>query len=294
MANEIPNKYPENDYSSIIKKLKRRRSLIITLAILCLIPLFILANDWKITLMGTTYQNPGWPGILSVPLALLILFVALIAYGTTILPIDKALDEECDPYKCLALYKALGSQQENDPRRMGIHYICLFHMGRYHEALTFAAKLAKHKNPILRTEGHYFCAQLGYFMGDVSLLKEAALHYRADLASITKMKDKHRAIFESRTAMIAVMEGLYDGNHQAVAEAIPYIKPWSPAPIVSLQMDLLRGIAAFPRPGGGNRDEAVYRFMSVKEKGGRTSFVTMAEWYLQQLQKSPDISSESR
>ena len=41
--------------------------------------------------------------------------------------------------------------------------------------------------------------------------------------------------------------------------------------------------AALPRPDGGDRDEAVHRFMTVKEKGGRTCFVAMAEWYLAQL-----------
>ena len=50
-------------------------------------------------------------------------------------------------------------------------------------------------------------------------------------------------------------------------------------------IDLLKGIAALPRPDGGDRDEAVHRFLSIKDKGGSTCFVTLAEWYLSQLKE---------
>ena len=213
----------------------------------------------------------------------LMFIVFMAAYGYTILPIDRALDEECDPEKCLALYAALGSKKL-DPHGQAVLFNCFFYMGRYAEAMPYAQQLTQNKKPIYRAAGHFFCAQLGYFMGDAALLREAALRYRADLAAVEKLNAKNRALFDCRTAMIDIMVGLCDGNHQAVAEALPGMKPWSPVPAVTIIIDTLKGISALPRPdGGGDRDEAVYRFMTVKEKGGRTCFVAMAAWYLEQL-----------
>ncbi len=280
------NHQPENrqaEFAAIIKKLKKRRTLTLTLTLIAYGLLFLLATPMELEILGASYQYPGWPGGISVPLALIILLVALISYGNTILTIDKAFDEECDPEKYLALYTALGSKRADDPHRPAVLFTAYFYMGRYAEAMPYAQQLTQNKKPIYRAEGHFFCAQLGYFTGNAALLREAALRYRADLATVEKMSAKNRALFDGRTVQLAVMEGLCDGNHQAVAEAIPHMKPWAPAPVLDIMINLLKGIAALPRPDGGDRDEAVHRFMTVKEKGGRTCFAAMAEWYLAQL-----------
>ncbi len=282
------NHQPENrqaEFAAIIKKLKKRRTLTLTLTLIAYGLLFLLATPMELEILGASYQYPGWPGGISVPLALIILLVALISYGNTILTIDKALDEECDPEKHLALYTALGSKQVSDPNRLCALYGAFFYMGRYAEAIPHAQQLTQNKKPLFRAAGHFFIAQCGYFMGDSALLREAALRYRAEMVTVGKMNDKNRALFDCRNAMLATMEGLCYGNHTLVAEALPHMKPWSPVPAVTILLETLKGIAALPRPDGGDRDEAVHRFMTVKEKGGRTCFAAMAEWYLNQLKE---------
>lgn len=278
---------PENrqaEFAAIIHKLKRRRILTYILTAIAILGWLVLAFPSEINLLDQVYTiSEGWSPLITVLTGLAILLGGLLAYGYTILPIDRALDEECDPEKCLALYTALGSKKI-DPHGQAVLFNCFFYMGRYAEAMPYAQQLTQNKKPIYRAAGHFFCAQLGYFTGDAALLREAALRYRADLAAVEKMNVKNRALFDCRTAMIDIMVGLCDGNHQAVAEALPGMKPWSPVPAVTIIIDTLKGIAALPRPdGGGDRDEAVYRFMTVKEKGGRTCFVAMAAWYLEQL-----------
>lgn len=278
---------PENrqaEFAAIIHKLKRRRIIIVSLYAVAVVIFAFIAFPTVIYIPGVVeFAREGLPGGISVTVLVLMFIVFMAAYGYTILPIDRALDEECDPEKCLALYAALGSKKI-DPHGQAVLFNCFFYMGRYAEAMPYAQQLTQNKKPIYRAAGHFFCAQLGYFMGDAALLREAALRYRADLAAVEKLNAKNRALFDCRTAMIDIMVGLCDGNHQAVAEALPGMKPWSPVPAVTIIIDTLKGIAALPRPdGGGERDEAVYRFMTVKEKGGRTCFVAMAAWYLEQL-----------
>lgn len=278
---------PENrqaEFAAIIHKLKRRRIIIVSLYAVAVVIFAFIAFPTVIYIPGVVeFAREGLPGGISVTVLVLMFIVFMAAYGYTILPIDRALDEECDPEKCLALYTALGSKKI-DPHGQAVLFNCFFYMGRYAEAMPYAQQLTQNKKPIYRAAGHFFCAQLGYFMGDAALLREAALRYRADLAAVEKLNAKNRALFDCRTAMIDIMVGLCDGNHQAVAEALPGMKPWSPVPAVTIIIDTLKGIAALPRPdGGGDRDEAVYRFMTVKEKGGRTCFVAMAAWYLGQL-----------
>ncbi|MBE6558624.1 MAG: hypothetical protein E7661_06405 [Ruminococcaceae bacterium] len=273
------------EFAVIIKKLKRRRAITVSLFAAAVALILIFTTPSEIYITGVIDQvNKGLPGWLTGILLVVALFIFLIAYGYTILPIDKALDEECDPEKYLALYTALGSKQVTDPNRQAALYTAFFYMGRYVDAISHAQQLTTHKKPLLRAAGHFFMAQCGYFMGDAMLLREAALRYRAELAMIPKMNDKNRALFDCRTAMLTVMEGLCDGNHAAVEGALPHMRAWSSVPAVTILIDTLKGIAALPRPdGGGDRDEAVHRFITVKEKGGRTCFVAMAEWYLGQL-----------
>lgn len=291
MIQQSENRHAE--FASIIKKLKRRRSLIAILSAVATAGWLLLAFPNEITILNKGYTlSEGWPPLITVLTILVILLAALLAYGYTILPIDKALDEECDPEKYLTMYTALGSKRESDPNRQCALYAAFFYMGRYAEAIPHAQQLTLHRKPLLRAAGHFFIAQCGYFMGDAVLLKEAALRYRAEIAGIEKMSDKNRALFDTRAAMLTVMEGLCDGNHRAVDEAIPRMQPWAPAPAVTILIDTLKGIAALPRPDGGNRDEAVHRFLTVKEKGGRTCFAAMAEWYLEQL-KPPHTPSQS-
>lgn len=283
MNTQLQNNPRQAEFAAIIQKLKRRRIIIASLYAVAVVIFAFIAFPTVIYIPGVVeFAREGLPGGVSITVFILMFVVFMAAYGYTILPIDKAFDEECDPEKCLALYTALGSKKI-DPHGQAVLFNCFFYMGRYTEAMPYAQQLTQNSKPIYRAEGHFFCAQLGYFMGDASLFKEAALRYRADLAIVEKMNAKTRALFDGRTVQLTVMEGLCDGNYQAVAEAIPHMKPWTPAPVLSIMIDLLKGIAALPRPDGGDRDEAVHRFMTVKEKGGRTCFVAIAEWYLAQL-----------
>lgn len=290
------NRIPENrqaELNAAVRKLRRKRSLTVVLSALTVILFTIIASPVAIHIPGLVdYEHEGMSGVLIAVISLLILFVALIAYGYTILPIDRAMNEECDPEKYLALYTALGSKQVNDPNRQAALFTALFYMGRYAEALPHAGQLTAQKKPLYRVSGHFFIGLCGYFTNDVPLLREAALRFRAELATVEKMNDKSRALFDSRAAILAVMVGLCDGDYEAVAEAIPHMQPRSPAPPVTpadaIVIDTLKGIAALPC---GDRDEAVHRFMTVREKGGRTCFVAMAEWYLEQLKPAPAKST---
>lgn len=290
------NNQPESrqaEFDAIIKKLKRRRVLTYVLTAIAIVGWLFLAFPSEITLMDQVYTiSEGWSPSVTVLTGLAILLGGLLSYGYTLTPIVKAIDEECDPEKCLALFTALGSKRADDPNRLATLCSIFFYMGRYNEALPFAQQLAMHKKPQFRAAGDFFCALLGYFMGDIALLKNAALRYRANLAAVEKMNAKDQALFDARTAMIEVMEGLCDGNHQAVAETLPRMKPWSPVPAVTILIDTLKGIAALPRPDGGDRDEAVHRFMTVREKGGRTCLVGMADWYLAQLKSNSAQNSD--
>ena len=263
----------ELTYEPLIKRIKRRRRWVLALLVVAVLALMLFGTPFSLVLFGETQiAGAGLHPIAVLLLFLLCMVVGTFAYAIASLPIYTAMDVECDPEKQLILNAAL-SKQTNIQTVM-LYANDYFYLGRYPEAIGYAQKMAEHRNERIALTGYLQLARCYYFLGDSASLHQASAEFGRRLSGAVKMKPKPMAVHRSMEEVLCLLCALADHDAEAIGRIGAAVKPWNALKQTECFVHYLKGLCALRID---DRDEAVFRFKTVREIAPKTVFAALSE-----------------
>jgi hypothetical protein len=187
----MDNSFNNNNYNALIKKIKTRRliaaviyfvSIVISMNI-C-IPSFISIGDRII------FENKGANPIITILVFLLLSFVFLIAVGVILSPVLRAMNEESDPQKYLALAAPFYKNNMDQ-----VYSVAYFYMGNFLGSRFYSEKLSQSKKAKIKLNALFTKASCEFFLNDIETFKNTAMQFKYTLAQ-EKLKQKDREHFQ--------------------------------------------------------------------------------------------------
>lgn len=273
------NNKETQEYSAIIKKIRQKRKVVTTLTIIALFIAIVFCSPAQIVLFDETVLDyKGVSPVITVLIALLILVLELIAHAIVSAPLTTSMDVECDPEKHLTLNMALNKQKNKD-------YICaidFFYLGSFRVALDYANKMIAVSKPAMVVAGLFNKSRCEFFLGDFVSLKETQKQYESILSNIEKIRQKEKDSYIKIQKIINLMVALSDEDTEKIS-AYRNIEAWNNSKANEGFLNYLKGLAAYIME---EKEEAIYRFMWVKENCGKTVLSQLAGDYLLKLSTS--------
>lgn len=266
---------PETEYSALIKSIRKKRKIVGVLTVIAVIITAVAASPGSITVPGKTVTFQGMNPVLTVLLILLILFCALIAYAAVSLPLTNSLNTECDPQKHLALNTMLNTTKHPEQ----ILVTDYTYLGDFETALKYADMLTKSGKPVTVLSGLFNKARCEFFLGDFEALKQTVSDYEALSVSVQKLSPKKRVMFDKIGRALRLSAAIADEDKEKISE-FRGIENWSVSKATQGYINYLEGVAAYY---SGDKNEAVYRLMRVKDECSKTVFASMADEYLSHI-----------
>ena len=265
-----------NVYDALIKKIKRKRTFIVVLTVIVVLITVTACSPIYIEFLNETIIDyKGINPIITVFLVLLILFFGLIAYAFVSIPLVNSMDIECNPEKHLALNVALNKQKNIDH----IYAIDFIYMGNFEEALHYANKTIASNKPATMIMGLFNKARCEFFLGDFDSLKATVEQYESALNNEKKLnqkaKDEYNKILKTMNLLVAISEEDKEGISD-----LGSVEAWNNSKATQGYINYLKGIAAYMTE---DKEEAIYRFMSVKENCEKTVFSEKSQQFLSKL-----------
>lgn len=265
-----------SDYDALIKKIRRKRKIIIALAIIAFLVTIVMCSPTKIVLLDKTIIDyKGINPVITILIVIFIFFCELIACAFVSTSLTTSMDVECDPQKHLVLNMAL-NKQKNLTHIFATDY---FYMGDFETALVLANKMvAGNKSSFVRT-GLFNKARCEFFLGDFDSLKLTVKQYEAELSNNKKVNQKAKVIYQKIQKTMNLLIAIADKDKEKIC-AYRNIEAWNNSKATQGYINYLKGIAAYITE---DKKEAIYHFMSVKENCEKTVLSKMAEQYLSNL-----------
>ncbi len=261
---------PNSEYDALIKKIKNRRTVIIILTIVAVLITLVFCTPSTIEVMDkTVYYHEGINPIATMLIVIGIIILAIIAYAIVLAPMVNALDVECDPQKHLVLNSTLNNQKNKD----GIYAVDFIYMGNFEAALNFCNKMIANKKNEIKIGGLFNKARCEFFLGDIEALKATAKQYQEILVSVAKPSDKKTQTYVKLQRVINLLIAISLQDKEKIAE-FQNVELWNNYNSTKGFVNYLKGISAVIL---GNKNEAIYRLMLVKENCSKTVLAKLAE-----------------
>lgn len=265
-----------SDYDALIKKIRRKRKIIVALAIIAFLVTIVMCSPTKIVLLDKTIIDyKGINPVITILIVIFIFFCELIASAFVSTPLTTSMDVECDPQKHLVLNMAL-NKQKNLTHIFAMDY---FYMGNFETALDLANKMVAGNKLLFVRTGLFNKARCEFFLGDFDSLKLTVKQYETELSNNKKVNQKAKIIYEKIQKTMNLLIAIADKDKEKIC-AYRNIEAWNNSKATQGYINYLKGIAAYITE---DKKEAVYRFMSVKENCEKTVLAKMAEQYLSDL-----------
>lgn len=270
----MDNNFNNNNYNDLIKKINRRRliaaviyfvSIVISMNI-C-IPSFISVGDRII------FENKGANPIITILVFLLLSFVFLIAVGVILSPVLRAMNEESDPQKYIALAAPFYKNHMDQ-----VYSVAYFYMGNFLGSRFYSEKLSQSKKAKIKLNALFTKASCEFFLNDIETFKNTAMQFKYTLAQ-EKLKQKDREHFQSREMFLDLMAAFSENNIEQIklCQNLPTdLKSKASQGFANY----LGGIAAYIL---GDREKAIYYFVAVKTECPKTFFPPLCDQYLEKL-----------
>lgn len=264
-----------NDYSALIKKIQRKRRIILVLTFIAVLITMVVCSPIYIrSLDKIIVDYKGIHPVFTVLIILFILVCELVAYALVSNPLTTAMDIECDPQKHLILNASLN--------RKNIDYIYavdLLYMGNFSDALNYANKMIASNKPSMVNIGLFNKARCEFFLDDFDSLKLTVKQYEFYVANMKKTNQKTKAVYQKIQNTLNLTLAIADKNKEKMS-SYRSIEAWNASKATQGYIHYLKGVAAYSL---GDKAEAIYYLMSVKETCGKTVFAKLAEPYLLDL-----------
>ncbi len=265
-----------NEYNDLIKKIQRKRKVVIVLTIIAVLITITACSPIYIGFLDkTVIDYKGINPVITVLLLLLIFFCELIAYAVVSTPLTTSMDIECNPEKHITLNAVLNKQKNKDY----IFAVDFIYMGNFEAALTYANKMIASNKPSMIIIGLFNKARCEFFLGDFDSLKLTVKQYETSLYNMKKINQKAKDVYEKILKTMNLLIAIADKDKEKIG-VFRDIEVWNNSKATQGYIHYLKGVAAYIM---ADNEEAIYRFMSVKENCGKTVFSKMAEQYLLNL-----------
>ncbi len=265
-----------SDYAELIETIRRKKRLATVLTVVAVVVAITVLSPTYLEIMGEVVVDyKGIHPVATAFIVLFILFCGLVAYGKAVLPLNSSMEEECDPQKHWILNEALNKQKNLDPIRAVDH----FYMGDFEYAAACADKMIADKNVHQKAAGLFNKARCAFFSGNFEALKESASQYESHVAAVKNGRAKTREIYEKFGRSLKLLVALADDDVESIA-AYRDLAVWNDSKATRGYVDYLKGLAACKL---GDTQDAVYRFMAVKDHCAKTMLARLAEEYLKML-----------
>lgn len=265
-----------NEYDTLIKKIQRKRSVVITLTIIAVLMTFFACSPAYLSILGkTVIDYKGINPVITVLLVLVLFLCGVVANAVVSMPMITSMDIECDPEKHITLNTVLNDQNNKDH----IYAVDFFYMGKFEAALNYANKMVASNKSTMKMIGLFNKARCEYFLGDFDSLKLTVKQYETALYNMKKMnqksKDEYKKIQKTMNLLIAIAD-----DDKEKIDLFRDIEVWNNSKAAQGYIHYLKGVAAYITK---DNLEAIYRFMSVKENCEKTVLAKLAEQYLSNL-----------
>lgn len=265
-----------NEYDELIKKIQRKRSIVITLTIIAVLMTFFTCSPTYIVFLGeTVIDYKGINPVITVLLVLVLFFCGLVANAVVSMPLTTSMDIECDPEKHLTLNAALNLQKNKDY----IYAVDFIYMGNFEAALDYANKMIASNKSMMKMIGLFNKARCEFFLGDFDSLKLTVKQYETTLHNMKKINQKSKDEYEKIQKTMNLLIAIADEDKEKIG-LFSNIEAWNNSKATEGYIHYLKGLAAYITK---DNQEAIYRFMSVKENCEKTVLAKLAEQYLSNL-----------
>ncbi len=265
-----------NEYDALIKKIQRKRKTVIVLTIIAVLITITACSPIYIGFLDKTIIDyKGINPVITVLLVLVLFFCELIAYAFVSTPLTTSMDIECDPEKHLTLNTVLNKQKNKDH----IYAVDFIYMGNFEAALDYANKMIASNKPQMMVIGLFNKARCEFFLGDFDSLKATVKQYESALNNMKKLNEKAKAVYDKSQKTLNLLIAIADKDKEKIG-VFRDIEVWNNSKATQGYIHYLKGVAACIME---DKEEAIYRFMSVKENCGKTVLAKFAEQYLSNL-----------
>lgn len=269
-------------HAKIIKKLRRRKNLIITVAVIAAflilaasVPTIIFYPAEGEPLIDIQYK--GIPLAVSLLLFVLCIFIEAILIMITVQPhINRALTEECDPEKFLEMSLALDIPR-NIPRAKTLAYLFLGYFG---EAIKYSEPVIKDRLYTYHLAGLYNKALCEFFLEDHEAFHNTVAEYSRRFEGNGKIPQKARPLYENIFHVLSVLTALADNDAEKLAELKSSLHSYSKSRSSNVIIKYIKGLA---ESRTGNADAATVEFEWVKENAKKTVFSALANRRLMEM-----------
>lgn len=265
-----------NEYDDLIKKIQRKRKVVIVLTIIAVLMTFFACSPTYIVILGeTVIDYKGINPVITVLLVLVLFLCRVVANAVVSMPMITSMDIECDPEKHLTLNAVLNNQKNRDD----IYAVDFFYMGNFEAALDYANKMVASNKPPIRIIGLFNKARCEFFLGEFDSLKLTVKQYETGLYNMKKINKKSKDVYEKMQKSMNLLIAIADEDKEKIA-LFRDIEVWNNSKATQGYIHYLKGLAAYTTK---DKQEAIYRFMSVKEICEKTVLAKLAEQYLSSL-----------
>lgn len=265
-----------NKYDGLIKQIKLKRKIVIIITVIAVLITITLCSPVNVEILNKKIIDyDGINPVITVIIVLFIFICELIAYANVSSPMTTSLEVECDPEKHLILNSALNKQKYLDR----ISVVDYTYMGEFEKALSYAQKLQNSKNFDDNMVGIFNKARCQYLMGDFEGLKVTVSQYKTALSNGGKISQNKMVLFDKISKSLNLLIALSEKDQEKIS-LYKDIEVWNNLKTTKSYVDYLKGVAAYI---SNDKEEAVYRFMSVKENCSKTVFAKLSDEYLLKL-----------
>ena len=267
----------EEKYADLIKSIKIKRAIVYAVTITVTLLVIFLTVPFRLELMGEVLTDrEGLHPVLIALLVILCVLVGVFAYAFVSVSLVMTLEQECDPEKELILNLKLNKRKE----MYMVVVADYFFLGEYDEAMRCAMKMVGSRKDSERLMGFYHKAKCEFMTGRKESLKMTVSHYHELLNGSDKLKLKLRPSYEKIGECLRLMVAISENDGENIVTLSKSLTPWKNVKINEGFVNYLKGMSACII---GDRDEAVFRFKSVKEDCGKTVLASLSERNLQLL-----------
>lgn len=264
-------------YDDLIKKIKTRRICVIAGMSVALISILILSLPMHIELFGKAYFSYNGIGFFaSLLLFILVMLLTVISLAIVSLPAITSLDEECDPLKHLTLNTAFEKSQNLDL----VYSTDLLFLGDFSSSRYYAEKMIASGKQKMIENGLFNKAFCAFFQKDFKLLRLTVSMYINCISAQEKQTKKKQEFNRKIQDALFLLSAIADNDKQKIELLRHRLEYWNNSKPAAGLVNYLKGISAFYV---GDKNEAIYRLMAVKDTCNKTVLSAFSGWYLERL-----------
>lgn len=266
----------ESKYSVLVSKIKKRRILVIVLISFVFVIAMFFTSAGEFSIMGETFVSDGVHPVFTILLIGVYMFAMLFAVAAVSMPLATSMDQECDPEKQIVLYKKLHSQKNIDH----IYSRDYFYLGDYSESLKYAEKMIKSTNSNFVLSGLFNKARCEFFLGEYDSFCETVKQYTGELANCNKLYSAAEISYKKINNLLDLMVAISENNIERINALRNNVEVWNTSKATEGLVNFFKGLSAYKI---GEKQEAIHRFMLVKEACSKTVLLKLSDEYLSLL-----------